>query len=220
MILTPIEYKNQNVPPPLSKASGNLTLQQFFDLMFNMINIERPDIIFAPSHPRYVILGTDEFKATMVNPNELFVNTITHFTLREEPGSVGGDKQPFGTGRREVTPRVREIISDNKTESGLQFGQWMDTLVQFDIWALTNYEAETLSLWFKRFMTTRRGFLKNMGLSEILFWWRGRDPTTSSINNSLHSRSLIYYIRTEELMFETFDTLKRLEINVSKIMTD
>ena len=213
-ILTPDVYKEamrSKIPPP-EKASGNLTLQQFFTLLYYILDIEKPGLVFAPAYPDYLMKGTEEYKRTMDNPTEKFRDTITYFVTREEPGAKGGNKQPFG-GTREVTPRIREILEDADTSQQI-YGQWFDTLVQFDAWCLTNYEAENMSLWFKRFMTQYRDYFKHMGLSEILFWWRGKDNTLRDLNDRLHSRSLVYFIRTEEISVVDLNKLKNIEVEI------
>ena len=201
---------------PPTTAEGNLTLKQFFDLMYHMLQIEKPGLVFVPAWPEYLIPSTPEYKKTMDNPTDMFADTITYMVTREEPGSVGGDKQPFGT-KREVVPRVREIKNTYGDKSQVIYGQITDTLIQFDLWTLTNFEAEDLALWFKRFMTTHRMFLKNMGLSEILFWWRGRDSVSADLRNNLNVRTLVYFVRTEDISYEEDYNLKELKIQLDKI---
>lgn len=218
LYITPDIYtekvNQENFKNPPARADGNLSLQQFFDLMFYVLNIEKPGLVFAPAWPQYLLPDTPEYKKTMDNPTTLFKDTITYMITREEPGSVGGDKQPFG-GRREVTPKIREVqnvIGNEK--SSVVYGQWFDTLVQFDTWTLTNWEAENLSLWFKRYMISHRDFFKNRGLSEILFWWRGKDSASLSLRNNLHSRSLVFFVRTEELMSDEDYNVKKFELEM------
>lgn len=198
-----------------TKAIGNLSLKQFFSLMYYTLDIEQPGLIFAPSWPNYLIPSTPEYKKTMENPTELFMDTITYDVTRQEPGSVGGNKQPFG-GYKELIPRYREILrADDKSRT--YHGQWFDNLVQFDLWTLTNFEAEDLALWFQRFMIVHRNFFKHMGLSEIHFWWRGRDDISSSIKNNLHLRTLVFFVRTEEISCEDDYNLQELQIKLEKL---
>lgn len=220
IILTPALYKKklESTIPKLTHASGNLTMAQFFELMFYTLDIEKPGLVFAPAWPQYLVPSTPEYKKTMENPTDMWMDTVTYMVTREEPGSVGGDKQPFG-GRREVVPRFREnknFVADGKS---LQvYGQWFDVLLQFDLWTLTNWESENLKVWFKRFMMTHRNFFKDMGLSDILFWWGGRDNVSSQLNNLLHLRTVVYWLRTEELSTETDFNLQELKIKLKSIM--
>jgi hypothetical protein len=198
----------------LSTSSGNLTLTQFFDLMYYTLQVEQPDLIFTPSFPNYLIPGTDENQRTMDSPTQTFKDTVTYKVTQEEPGTWGGDNEPFGD-RRELTPRFREEIVENH-ESIQVFGQMFDTLVQFDVWSLTNYEVERMALWFKRFMTKYRKYFKDMGLSEMLFWWRGEDDVTRELKNSLHFRSLVYFIRTEEITTSKDVVLEQMKIDIEQ----
>ena len=147
IILTPALYKKklESTIPKLTHASGNLTMAQFFELMFYTLDIEKPGLVFAPAWPQYLVPSTPEYKKTMENPTDMWMDTVTYMVTREEPGSVGGDKQPFG-GRREVVPRFREtrnFVADGKS---LQvYGQWFDVLLQFDLWTLTNWESTRIS---------------------------------------------------------------------------
>jgi len=199
---------------PLTTEDGNLTIQQFLTLLFYILEVERPNVILAPSYPQYLIPTTEEFRNMIDNPTALFKDTITYMIIKEEPSSIGGDKQPFGSGRRELIPRVRSTKLDNTSTSSIIHGQFSDAYIQFDIWSLTALESENLCLWFRRLMTTYRGFFKQRGLSEIHWWWRGRDEIASKINNRLHVRSLIYFIRIEELVVTSEFNLKKLEVEL------
>jgi hypothetical protein len=207
-----------------TKASGNLTLDQLFKLMYYTLQIEQPGLRFAPAYPQYLIPGTKEYEAEQnvpideKNPTSLFSDTITYMVTRQEPGSIGGSKQPFSGMNRELVPRVRGTIKKSEDETYLVYGQWLDTLVQFDLWSLTSYEVEQQALWFFRFMTTHRNFFKQMGLSETFFWWRGRDAVANNLRNSLHVRTLVYYIRVEELSYEEEYNLKEIQLQVNTIL--
>lgn len=220
-ILTPSLYKAalRETMPPLAKASGNLTLDQFFKLMYHTLDIMKPGVVFAPAWPQYLIPDTPEYKATMDNPLDTFSDTITYMVTRQEPGSVGGSKQPFSGMNRELTPRLREAVKVSDTKSRLVYGQWFDTLVQFDLWSLTTWEVEPLTTWFQRFMTTHRDFFKEMGLSEIYFWWRGQDKVSTGLRNKLHFRTLVYYIRVEEISYEEDYNLKQLKVQINDRIT-
>ena len=201
-----------------TREAGNLNLKQFFELMYYMLDIQNPGLVFAPAWPQYLIPSTPENKKTMDNPTKMFADTVTYMVTRKEPTTIGGDKQPFGSGSRELTPRPRETQRSSDEKSRLIFGQRHDNLIQFDLWTLTNFEAENLAHWFERFMTVHRGFLKHMGLSEILFWWRGRDDVSASLKNNLHLRTLVYFVRTEEISYEDDFNLKELQTKIEKIM--
>ncbi len=60
-----------------TKADGLLNLPDFFSLVFQMLAVDCPDVIFVPSFPKYLKPETVDFKATMENPVEKFSRTIT-----------------------------------------------------------------------------------------------------------------------------------------------
>lgn len=210
------EFLKQNPP---QRAAGNLTSQQFFVLLHYLLEVEQPDLEYHPAYPKYLVPDSKEFQGWRDNPTEKFKDTITFQITRQEPGSVGGDKQPFGD-TREVVPRLRESrINATTNKEERVYGQWLDTLVQFDVWTLTNYEADALAIWFHRFMVRYRDYMKHMGLSEILFWWRGRDDVSTKLRNGLHKRTLVFYVRFEELINTDDSVLKEMQFEVTKTIT-
>lgn len=213
--MTPTEYAtyiaNNSEPYNFETVQGNLTLPQFYDLFYRVMIMEQPDVITAPAYPPYLIPGTDAYDMTMDEPVQKFKDTITYKVTRMEPASIGGNKQPFGDGQRELTPKLRRTVKDVNKQDNI-YGQFLDTLIQYDVWSLTNKEAEDMSLWFFRFMARYRDFFKEMGLSEMLFWWRGEDNTLTKLDNKLHYRTLVYYARIEEILTDEDGILNKVQI--------
>jgi len=220
IILTPAEYRlrqsevqGRTLP---KKASGNLTLPQFFDLMYYTLQIVYPELIYTPAWPDYLYEQSME-KSTQAQPAQTFINTITYLVSREEPGCPGGE--PFSGRTQERTPRLREMVNmPGDVKSKMIYGQWFDSLVQFDLWAKTSFEVENMTLQFKRFMTQYRDFFKKWGIGELLYWWRGRDDTAASINPRLQLRTLVYFVRTEELSFDEGYNLKNLDVQIQSLI--
>ena len=217
-ILTAKIYQGQQSDTTIvqpSKYRANLVLSQFMELLENMLRMDRADIVFAPSYPKYLIEGSKEFEATMDNPTEEWVNTITYKVTRLEPGAVGGNKQPFDGETRETRPKYRQSVPIEGTNDAVQiYGQLYDTFVQFDIWTQTNTEAEELAVWFQDYMKDRRDLWKHLGLRDCLFWWRGMDDSLMSINKKLQTRSLTFWIAYEELEFKEAKKLQELEVQI------
>jgi hypothetical protein len=65
-------------------------------------------------------------------------------------------------------------------------------------------------------MTRYRPFFRELGLSDMHFWWRGEDEVTAKIRNSLHLRSLVYFVRTEELLTTEDFALKEIQYKFEK----
>lgn len=218
------EWLAENMPGPPTKSEGNLDLSQFYVLLYWILRIEKPDMIFVPAFPKFLQEGTPEYKAIfdVDNPTELFADTVTYKVTRQEPATIGGDNQMFGTGTQELTPRLRETGSaTNYSGKGVSrevYAQRFDTLVQFDLFSLTNTEVEELALWFIDFMITHRGYLKRRGISECLFRLRVTDDTLKELNKEVQSRSLVYGVRTEKIVVKDVDILNKLDAELEKII--
>ncbi len=197
-----------------SKAEGLLSLTDFFTLLFEMLRIDCPDVVIVPSFPKYLKPDTPEFKGTMDNPTEKFRRTITYEVKRREPATMGGNKQPFGTGVKSYTPKFRETVGNVDGTQTQIFGQLFDNLLEFKTWTLTSVEAEELVTWFEQYLRDRRIFFRNLGLHEILFWVRGEEKEVPILDNGLEQRTLTFYVRTEELSIVQEGVLKDLEVQL------
>ena len=69
-------------------------------------------------------------------------------------------------------------------------------------------------------MAEHRQFFRHMGISEILFWWRGEDLAVSKLSNGLNQRSIVYYIRHEEVAFKKTKTLEEVRIELENNMSN
>lgn len=197
-----------------SKAEGLLSLTDFFTLLFEMLRIDCPDVVIVPSFPKYLRPETPEFKATFEVPTPVFRRTITYEVTRREPATTGGNKQPFGTGVKSYTPRLRETIGNVDGTQTQVFGQLFDNLIKFKTWTLTSVEAEELVNWFEQYLRERRVFFRNLGLHEILFWVRSEDKEVPILDNGLEQRTLTFYVRTEELSIVQEGVLKDLQVQL------
>lgn len=197
-----------------TRAEGNLDIPGFTDLLYTMLKVDCPSVFFVPAFPKYLKIGTRENKETMDNPTQKFKSTITYRVIRREPATIGGNKEPFGTGQKDFRPKERLHVGNVDGTQTTIYGQRFDNLIRFDVWSLTNTEAETLVNWFEQYLRTRRAFLRNMGVDEILFWSRGEDQTVGDFDNRLERRSLTFFIRTEELSSAEESVLKNLEIQL------
>ena len=124
--------------------------------------------------------------------------TITWVVVRREPGSV--DRQPFG-GRRERQPRIREYLRVNNYSGQLLEvrGQFFDNMVEFSCWTQDHYSAGRLLSWFEHFMHLHTWVLKRRGVSQVWYWERMRDSVITRWRQDLVSRTVRYYVRTEQL---------------------
>lgn len=191
---------------------------------------EKDGIFFAPDFPEFLLpLGSPGYQAApAVTPK-----VITWGIVRKEPGTMSGT--PFG-GTQEIKPRHREFLaifgdhakqwvvgdsSSHLAELGeLSYyiktaGQAFDNLVQYNIWAKSNYEVEEMTEWFEEYMDTYRGMFREAGIVQTTFNRRVRDDTMVQMRNSYHVRSVLYYVRTERVHVEKISPIKRIDLNVN-----
>ena len=148
--------------------------------------------------------------------------TITWTVRRQVPGTVGST--PFNE-RRELKARLRDIIEVDSTSANsiknnsiiMKKGQWMDNLIQFDLWTKDNSSAEDLAEWFKSFMQEYEGIFIERGIQKILFWERLRDETILKWRNGLVNRSLQWYVRTEEIVTRNIPKIREINIYLKKL---
>ncbi len=159
---------------------------------------------------------------------------ITWGVVRQEPGTVSGT--PF-KGTQEIKPRERELVlifdkqyksileenSDNKfleqDDKIYKYvkvrGQFMDNLVQYNMWARSNWEVEELTDWFqRRYMLPYTGMFREAGINNLYFNRRVRDDTLMQTKNKYHMRSILYYIRTEHIYNDTIMPINRIDVDV------
>jgi hypothetical protein len=141
--------------------------------------------------------------------------TITYSLLRKEPGAIDG--QPFGR-HKSYKPKLREVIRPDTVHPGHTveiFGQWFDTLVEFNCFTTDNRSADLLIDWFERFMEQHIWVLKLNGVQEILYWQRLRDKAVTKWRQDLISRTLQYFFRIEDLLPKVRKNLSNVDIYIN-----
>ncbi|RKZ07408.1 hypothetical protein DRQ25_11675 [Candidatus Fermentibacteria bacterium] len=146
---------------------------------------------------------------------ETWKDTITFKVDRREPGTI--QSHPFD-GRKEIKPRVRQIIVDpDYPDFHVQIlGQWFDNLLKFDCWSVTNRGADNLISWFEDFLFKYTWVWKKNGVQEILYMNRSMDEEVIKWRDDIVNRTLYYYFRTEKIIllrehdFTQFDIIASL----------
>jgi len=164
---------------------------------------------------------------------------ITWSIVRQEPGTVSGT--PF-RGTQEIKPRQRDLVlvfdkeyksilethSDNKfIEKGDKLykyikvqGQFMDNLVQYNMWCRSHWEVEELTDWFqRRYMLPYTGMFREAGVNNLYFNRRVRDDTMLQMKTRYHLRSILYYVRTEHIYNETIMPITRIDVDIDTLAT-
>jgi hypothetical protein len=193
-------------------------------MIWQTCQLLRPKLDFVPAFPSYLFDQqlTGIVKTAPQAPEEVIAWSV----IRQEPGSTG--PEPFGRDR-EFCPRVREglvrdpSMSNSITPSGghdfgvRYYGQWLDTIIQFDCFAETNFEAERLVTWFMKTMNMNIPTYRKYGVSRMFFWRRLRDEFITQFRNGIIARSVQYYVRLEDVTYEQVPLIKRVDIALARL---
>jgi hypothetical protein len=213
--------KSLDIIAPLGVATEHTTGQPMFN---------QSGIFFAPDFPDFLLPLDDPRYHTAPG---VVSKAITWGTVRKEPGTMSG--KPF-RGTQEIKPRMREFVavfgdyakqwvigSNVSTLEGYgeltgfikTSAQAFDNLVQYNIWARSNYEVEELTQWFEDYMESYRGMFREAGIVQIVFDRRVRDDMLVQMKNGYHVRSVLYYVRTERVRVESISPIKRIDLKIN-----
>lgn len=213
--------KSLDIISPLGEATQHCTGQPMYN---------QSGIFFAPDFPDFLLPLDDPRYHTAPG---VVSKAITWGTIRKEPGTMSG--KPF-RGTQEIKPRIREFVaifgdyakqwivgSNVSTLEGYgeltgfvkTSAQAFDNLVQYNIWARSNYEVEELTQWFEDYMETYRGMFREAGIVQMVFDRRVRDDTLVQMKNGYHVRSVLYYVRTERVRVESISPIKRIDLKIN-----
>lgn len=133
-------------------------------------------------------------------PNQDLGAVVLYSLVRRAPGTMEGGNTPFDRARREVKPRIRDVITHDPQNPGRALvlkSQWFDNLIRFKIVARSATHANKMALWFESFMEQHRYYFANLGITKFYFDEREEDKFEQIGNEPYYSRSLVYYVRTE-----------------------
>lgn len=183
----------------ISKTDAHSTIEEFIDAVQEVVNIDQADAA------QKVILKDERAAGSIFedphNVGQDVSGVIIYKMEKREPGTMKGGNQPFDGARREIKPRVREVLSDSQEHPGeakVVYSQWFDNLVCFRITARTAHRANELALWFEELMECNRYFFAGRGINRYHFWERSRDEFQQVGDESYFYRPMYYYVRTEK----------------------
>ena len=208
---------------PVSNASRALrpaSVEDLTTMIWQTLKVLDKDINFVSAYPDYLLY--DDTIAQKEAAPQVNRKTITWYVVRQEPGSLGSER--FG-GPKEWKPRVREeLIRDNSYlvppsggyDHGVQtYGQIFESIIQFDCFSQTNFEAERLINFFKDTMTLHIPTYIKYGVKNMHIWRRLRDEYLTRFRNGFLTRSIQYYVVTEEVTVINVPLIKRIDIEVA-----
>ena len=178
-------------------------------------------IIVAPAYPDELI-SLDVAKSS-INPASAMSKYITYQVVRREPsGMTGKITAPF-EGGKEWKPRLRHTYKDETTGEWVEiYGHRFDNLVQYDLWAKSAQEADLLLEWTETFLGGYAYFFKQNGIQEMFYFRSGRfafgtteDEAMTMWRNPFKVRSLVWFIRTEELYARIRDSITKIEVHIT-----
>jgi hypothetical protein len=213
--------KSLEIIAPLGEPTEHCTGQPMYNSSGIFFAPDFPDFLLPLDNPKYSTAPAVVAKA------------ITWGNVRKEPGTMSG--KPF-RGTQEIKPRIREhiaifgdyakqwVVGENLSSLegyGERTGfiktsaQAFDNLVQYNIWARSNYEVEELTEWFEDYMDIYTGMFREAGIVQLVFDRRVRDDTLIQMKNSYHVRSVLYYVRTERVRVESISPIKRIDLKIN-----
>lgn len=210
------DYTKLHKREAISKSSAHNNIEEFIDSVKELIDIDQE------TSGQRVILKDDYATNNLLedpdDPNKELSGVVLYSMKRRAPGTMEGGNTWFDRGRREVKPRIREIISNdpcNPGQSKIVYSQWFDNEVKFDIVARTNKRANELALWFEDLMEANRPFFAFRGINKYFMNIREADEFKQYGNDSIECRPYCYFVRTEKCNEVTEQSLNRLIIRLN-----
>jgi len=152
------------------------------------------------------------------DPTKELSGMVTYSMKRRAPGTMSGGNTWFSRERREVKPRLRDIITNDINNPGqvkLIYSQWFDNELRFDITARTNKRANELALWFEDLMETNRAYFAYKGITKYFMNIRESDESRQYGNDLAELRPYYYFVRTERTYEVTEEALNKLIISLN-----
>jgi len=213
------DYGKINKREAISKISYHNNIDQFIDGIKELIDIDQ-----QTSDQRVILkddYATDNILEDPDNPTKELSGVILYSMKRRAPGTMEGGNDWFNKGRREIKPRVREIITNdpkNPGETKIIYSQWFDNEIKLKITARTNKRANELAFWFENLMETNRPFFAFRGITKYFMNIREEDEFKQYGNDPMECRPYCYFVRTERTYEVTEQALNSLiiKLNTSK----
>lgn len=118
----------------------------------------------------------------------------------------------------EIKPRLREAIKIEDTNLPINgevleiWGQIFDYTVEFEIWGQSGKEVEEITDKFQKFIFKYTGYLKKIGVNEIIFEKLTPSEIAKNWRTDLITRKIVYFIRIDEVTGAKVPTLENIVI--------
>jgi hypothetical protein len=95
------------------------------------------------------------------------------------------------------------------------YGQIFDVWVEFNIYSLSQEEADELVIELEEFLQTYAGFFKRNGVQEILFHSQGADEVTTVGRVGAAKRTLFYTMRFEKIIVRFLNEIQQIAVQAN-----
>jgi hypothetical protein len=140
---------------------------------------------------------------------------IDFAVVEEAPAEAKpGSARPITLGKKRM---LRETIDG--VEPGIEYeirGQWLDSIVRFDLWGATESQAESLVYWFYQYLRQNAWIFKLNGVSDVSFLKRGMDQPIGKWRGILYHRAIDLFVRTEHLFVAQYRKLEHITLYIQK----
>lgn len=213
------DYGKASRREAISKISYHNNIDQFIDGIKELIDIDQ-----QTSGQRVILkddYATDNILEDPDDPLKELSGVVLYSMKRRAPGTMEGGNDWFNKSRREIKPRIREIITNdpkNPGETKIIYSQWFDNEIKLKITARTNKRANELAFWFENLMETNRPFFAFRGITKYFMNIREADEFKQYGNDPMECRPYCYFVRTERTYEVTEQALNSLiiKLNTSK----
>jgi len=212
------------------RAEGNLTFDEFAELLVTLGKQALPDVLITADDPdvntktpvvTFGIIHEAPFPSE-VKPRIRDTFDELRCTKQDKSGvctDVSCTNHPYWNqtcGHGTYPPDASRFDPEGK--SVVVWGQRFKTVVQFNCWDKSGTAADKLTRRFKEFMFTYTGVFKLKGVAEILFQERLTDRLVTKWQDDVFSRSLRYMFHFEELYVQQYDVIRQIIVQLSDYM--
>jgi hypothetical protein len=118
---------------------------------------------------------------------------------------------------KDLKPRLRSTIRHPHIEGEYieLYGQIFDVWVEFNVYSLSQEEADELVMELEEFLQTYAGFFKRNGVQEILFHSQGPDEVITDGRVGAAKRTLFYTMRFEKLIVRFLNEIQQIAVQAN-----
>ena len=210
------DYNKLQRTSSMSSIPAHSNIEQFIDSVKELIDADQ-----VTADQRVILkddYSTDNILEDPSDPAKELSGVVLYSMERRAPGTMEGGNTWFDNGRREVKPRVRDIVTDNPDNPGqakIIYSQWFDNEVKFQISARTNKRAYELALWFENLMEANRPYFAFKGITKYFMNTRKADDFRQYGNDTIEIRPYYYFVRTEKTHEVTEQALNNLIVKLN-----